>query len=268
MKSDRMERDSSLLYVYLPLEKFFACLARTGEEGTLRLELTRLAHLVPERDYQYGLDVLREAIGRYESLRGIPPEASKRAMPFFRDHSRQLVGPELGMYVLPLFENPGYAPEADEPVVRVALDYELLADYCLSNDYSLFRRKYDRALCLDHFLKRLAREYDKVFFDEEHTGFAADSRFFSLLANACLEVADPAGAAWREWRLVAFRRPEEVAYRYERAMIWPYVELPLPVACLRGVCLLEGERQPLLRGTLVGFLRRAGLPAEQLLGLT
>lgn len=261
-----METNSTLLYAYLPLADFFGCLGETAGTGLLRLTLGSLPHVVPERDYLFGLGLLREAFALYEERRGIDPGMSKRGMPFFRENSRQLVGPEVGLYLFPLYGNGVLDCRRGEPVIRLALDYGQLADYCLSEGLSLFRRKYDRAFCLDNFLAQLEREYDKVFFDEEHTGFAADSRFFSLLCNACLEVADPADNAREEWRIVLLKRPEEVDYRYGEGMIWPFTTVGLPVTCLRGVALMEAN--PLLHGTLIGFLRKAGLPAEQLLDLT
>lgn len=261
-----MGTDSTLLYAYLPLRDFFASVQALEKGEGLSLELINLQHAVPERDYLYGLELLREAFAQYEASVGIGPEMSKRAMPFFRENSRQLVGPEVGMYILPLFGNPDLALEGDGPMVRLAFDYGQLADHCLSENLFLFRRKYDRAFCLNNFLNQLGREYDKVFFDEENTGFAADSRFFSLLCNACLEVADPEESGRDEWRLVAFRRPEEVEYRCSGSMITPFTAISVPAGCLCGVTLLSAD--PLLRGTLVGFLRKAGLPAERLLDLT
>ena len=50
------------------------------------------------------------------------------------------------------------------------------------------------------------------------------------------------------------------------AMITPFTAISVPAGCLCGVTLLSAD--PLLRGTLVGFLRKAGLPAERLLDLT
>ena len=50
-------------------------------------------HIVPQEEIEYGLSLLRESIGLYEERKGIPVEKSKKAMPFFRQDSRMLVGP-------------------------------------------------------------------------------------------------------------------------------------------------------------------------------
>ena len=124
-----MGTDSTLLYAYLPLRDFFASVQALEKGEGLSLELINLQHAVPERDYLYGLGLLREAFAQYEASVGIGPEMSKRAMPFFRENSRQLVGPEVGMYILPLFGNPDLALEGDGPMVRLAFDYGQLADW-------------------------------------------------------------------------------------------------------------------------------------------
>ena len=99
-----------MLYAYLPLRDFFASVQALEKGEGLSLELINLQHAVPERDYLYGLGLLREAFAQYEASVGIGPEMSKRAMPFFRENSRQLVGPEVGMYILPRWADgaPGF----------------------------------------------------------------------------------------------------------------------------------------------------------------
>ena len=83
-----MGTDSTLLYAYLPLRDFFASVQALEKGEGLSLELINLQHAVPERDYLYGLGLLREAFAQYEASVGIGPEMSKRAMPFFRENSR------------------------------------------------------------------------------------------------------------------------------------------------------------------------------------
>lgn len=79
----------------------------SGPDSFFTLPAKGLMHIVPQEEIEYGLSLLRESIGLYEERKGIPVEKSKKAMPFFRQDSRMLVGPEIGMYVIPLYEEPG-----------------------------------------------------------------------------------------------------------------------------------------------------------------
>ena len=217
-------------------------------------------HIVPQEEIEYGLSLLRESIGLYEERKGIPVEKSKKAMPFFRQDSRMLVGPEIGMYVIPLYEEPGEPAQSAEPSLVLELDYQSLGELCLFENYSLLS-------CFHRFGRR-ADKYDTFFFDEEHTGFTPDSRFFSMLCNACLEVKQPSSVGDKEWRLASLQATDEVLYRYEHGNLIPYVPISMPVDCLKRVYLEDFRRQPLLFGTLNGFLKSKGLPAEQLLNLS
>ena len=163
-----------------------------------------------------------------------------------------LVGPEIGMYVIPLYEEPGEPAQSAEPSLVLELDYQSLGELCLFENYSLLSCKYEKEPILNHFTAQLEKEYDTFFFDEEHTGFTPDSRFFSMLCNACLEV----------------KQPSSVLYRYEHGNLIPYIPVSLPVDCLKRVYLEDFRRRPLLFGTLNGFLKSKGLPAEQLLNLS
>lgn len=239
-----------------------------GLDSFFAIPAIGLMHLVPQEEIEYGLSLLRESIALYEEWKGIPAEKSKRTMPFFRQDSRMLVGPEIGMYVIPLYEKPGEPVQSAEPSLVLELDYRSLGELCLFENYSLLSCKYEKESVLDHFTTQLEKEYDTFFFNEEHTGFTPDSRFFSMLCEACLEVRPPSAVADKEWRLSLLRSPEEVNYRYERGGLIPYVPVSLPVECLKRVYLEGFQRQPLLFGTLNGFLKSKGLPAEQLLNLS
>ena len=138
----------------------------------------------------------------------------------------------------------------------------------LVENYSLLSCKYEKEPILNHFTAQLEKEYDTFFFDEEHTGFTPDSRFFSMLCNACLEVKQPSSVGDKEWRLASLQATDEVLYRYEHGNLIPYVPISMPVDCLKRVYLEDFRRQPLLFGTLNGFLKSKGLPAEQLLNLS
>ena len=262
-------REIMVLYYKMSLPSFVEGLRNTsGSDSSLTVAAVGLMHLVPEEEIDYGLSLLREAIGVFEARKGIPVALSKRAMPFFRQDTRMLVGPEMGMYVIPFHEETGDLEEAGEPSLLLELDYQALGEFCLFEDYSLLACKYDRESAIRHFAEALETEYDTFFFDEEHTGFTSASRFFSLLYGACLEHKPSIGREGKEWRLAMFRSPEEVSYRYVRGVLEPYVPVSLPVGCLRRVHLVDYRRQPLLFGTLNGFLKSKGLPAERLLNLS
>lgn len=261
-----------VLHCKVSLSTFIDCLEKTsGFASTFTLPAIGLMHLVSQEEIEYGLSLLRESIGLYEERKGIPPENSKKAIPFFRQDSRMLVGPEIGMYIIPLYEKAGKTdvPGRDlEPSLVLELDYRLLGELCLFENYSLLSCKYEKEPILNHFTTRLEKEYDTFFFDEEHTGFTPDSRFFSLLCEACLEVKRPAPIGGKEWRLALLKSPDEVSYRYEGGQLLPYVPVSFPIECLKSVYLEDYKEHPLLFGTLNGFLKSKGLPAEDLLNLS
>ncbi len=258
-----------VLYCSVSLGSFVESLEKTAGLGSFfTIPAIGLMHLVPPEEIEYGLSLLRESIGLYEERLGIPAEKSKKAMPFFRQDSRMLVGPEIGMYVIPLYEKPGEPTPSAGPSLVLELDYRSLGELCLFENYSLLSCKYEKEPVLDHFAAQLEREYDTFFFDEEHTGFTHGSRFFSMLCGACLEVRPPSLMGEKEWRLALLRSPEEASYRYERGSLIPYVPVSLPIECLKRIYLEDFRRQPLLFGTLNGFLKSKGLPAEQLLNLS
>ena len=258
------------MYLGLSLRSFVEAFSETaGSDSSFTLPAVELAHIVPVEEVDYGLSLLREAILLYEREKGIAEESGKSAMPFFRQGTRVLVGPEVGMYVIPLSERSREpAATASGASLTLELDYASLGEHCLFENYSLLACKYDRTRILERFTTLLETEYDKFFFDEEHTGFTPDSRFFSMLCEACLEVRRSELAEEKEWRLVVFKSPAEVEYRYERGDLIPYTDISLPVSCLRRIHLDDYRRNPSLFGTLNGFLKSKGLPAERLLNLT
>ena len=105
-----------VLYCRVSLNAFVESFRTTsGPDSFFTLPAKGLMHIVPQEEIEYGLSLLRESIGLYEERKGIPVEKSKKAMPFFRQDSRMLVGPEIGMYVIPLYEEPGEPARSAEP---------------------------------------------------------------------------------------------------------------------------------------------------------
>ena len=220
-----------VLYCRVSLNAFVESFRNTsGPDSFFTLPAKGLMHIVPQEEIEYGLSLLRESIGLYEERKGIPVEKSKKAMPFFRQDSRMLVGPEIGMYVIPLYEKPGEPARSAEPSLVLELDYQSLGELCLFENYSLLSCKYEQ--------------------------------------DACLEVKQPSSVGDKEWRLASLQATDEVLYRYEHGNLIPYVPISMPVDCLKRVYLEDFRRQPLLFGTLNGFLKSKGLPAEQLLNLS
>lgn len=262
------------LYTYISLQSFVEGCAETAGQPALIVQAEPLLYTVPPEEYQYGLSLLRKAIRMYEIQEGIPEEESKQAIPFFREKRRMLIGPEMELYKWSFYENEAVLPEkvksAKQPYLRLSVDYEQLAEHCLFEDLFLVRCKYDEKQALENFITQMEREYDKFFFDDEHSGFTADSRFFSLLCNACLEVKKTLCAPEAEWRLSVLRSPVDAAYRYEDGQLLPFVPIFLPLNVIRKVTLLDGgEKEELNLSALAGFMQRIGLSPEGYLeGLT
>ncbi len=256
-----------VLYHNITLRDFVAGLEHTSEMNPFfSLPAVELMHQEGREDIDYALSLVREAIVLYEEREGIPQERSKRAIPFFRQGSRMLIGPEIGLHILTLSESALADSLKEEPMLCLELDYQQLGMLCLLEDYSLVSCKRDRDAMTARFMEQLSNEYDTFFFDAEHTGFTANSRFFSLLQEACLEVLSGREDT-KMWRLVARIAPEEASYRYDRGDLVPYLPIRLPVACLNRIHLMGQADQPLLFGTLNGFLKSKKLPAERLLDL-
>lgn len=218
-------------------------------------------------DPLYGLELFRKAIGKYEQRKGISPEQSKRAIPFFRENRRMLVGPEMEMYALSFYESnkpasPAGMKKAD---LELAFDYPALAEYCLLENSSLLRCSYDEEQSLQWFVDQLEQEYGKFFFDDEHTGFTRDSGFFSLLCNACLKVQEPGKEDEREWKLVRFISPEDAEYAFLEGVFTSFTSVSLPVNSLKRIKLLNREERPDEFSALAGFLQSKGLAPELIL---
>lgn len=257
------------LYHQLSLESFIKGWESSIPSQVFSLPAIQLMHAVPEEQYTYGLSLLRRAIGLYEEKMGIPVEESKKNMPFFREYSRMLVGPEMEIYMLPFYpETSSFSfdfPASGEDRITLVFDYEALAAHCLSENMFLVRCQYEEEQIVRIFTEQMEQEYDKFFFDDEHTGFTRDSRFFSMLCNAVLQVREPAYASQEEWRLAFFKSPEEVDYRYVGGDLQPYFNISLPLSALLQIRLEEYREKPLLFGALAGFLKSKGVSPERCL---
>lgn len=256
------------LYLYISIESFIKGFRLSRSKDCISLNVDNLMYSIPEEIYFYGLDLLRESIRLYEAQKNISPADSKQAIPFFRENRRMLVGSEMEIYTLPLFENPEkelFRSAGSTPFLRITLDYRLLMQYCLSENLYLLRCKYDEEKNLQTFTQQMEREYSRFFYDDEHTGFTADSHFFSLLCQACMEVRPPRLAFEKSWQIARLLEPSEVEFRMEENMLIPFTRLSLPLACIRQVSLRDSVTYELNYNSLAGFLESIGLPPQQYL---
>lgn len=257
------------LYAYISLECFVKGFVEHASGSQLSLPAKNLLYTSDKEGYLYGLSLLRKAIASYEEQKQIHPTKSKQAIPFFREHRRMLIGPEMDLYKLSFYENDMYEPEwlhvSGRPYLKLTFDYEELAEHCLFENMFLVRCKYDEEQTVQTFVAQMDCEYDKFFFDEEHSGFTADSQFFSLMCNACLEVREPRFATEKEWRLAVLRSPSEADYTFADGCLEPSVTLSLPLTSIRRVAFPDRENNEQSFSALAGFMQRVGLSPERYL---
>lgn len=256
------------LYSYVSIESFIRGCEISRTPQTFNLRVPNLLYRLPDEEIRYGLSLLRRSIVLHEEQKDVREENSKREIPFFRTNRRMLIGPEMEMYALSLYQSdalPAGRNTEQSPYIRLAFDYVALAEYCISENKYLLQCKYNEEENLKIFVSQMEDEYDKFFYDEEHTGFKRDSRFFSMLCNACLEVKKPCYAADQEWRLVEFCEPSAAGYDFIDGNLTPYVDYSIPFDCLRQVSLQNRTENSKTYSALAGFLQKMGLSLERYL---
>lgn len=256
------------LYSYVSVESFVEGCKMSETPQVLSLRVPNLMYAVPAEEIAYGLSLLRKSIIRYEEAAPIAPENSKREIPFFRNRRKMLIGPEMEMYSWSFYENmeiPHNLKDKSTSILRLSFDYKALGEYCLSENIYLLRCKYDEEKNLQTFTGQMEHEYTKFFYDDEHTGFTADSRLFSMLCNACLEVREPCFASEQEWRMVRFCHPADASYAYGKGGLYPYVSVIIPLSCIHKVSLLYSEDNEDTYSALAGYLQQIGLAPERYL---
>lgn len=212
----------------------------------------------------YGLSLFRQAIVDYEKSKGIPAEKSKAGVHFFRENQNLLVGPEMHVYAFRLYET--YAAcLTDKPDLILTFDYDKLGEHCIFENLSLLKCKYDKEQAVRFFEKELETEYDKFFYDDEYSGFAPDSRFFSLLCNACLEIREPRFADRQEWMLSSLVMPDDACYRYNEGHLESFITTHLPFELIAQISMLDYTARRDDYTALVGLLKQRGLNPEILL---
>lgn len=213
----------------------------------------------------FGLQGLRKVIERYEQ--GLPAgqSAGKAAMPFFREHQLRLIGPELVPFSCSLYEaSTTYTPA--ENMLWISLDSDDLIDLCLGENLSLVGCKYDEPELLEAFAPLVGQEYDKILFDDEHTGFLPGSRFASLLYKALFEWRPAAERSCKEWRITSLLPPEEADYRWNGTTLVPLKTVRVPASYIRQIDIYpDYQRDPALYTAFIGALKKVGLVPERLL---
>ena len=253
------------LYSYVSIESFVRGCKESKTPEAFILRVPNFLYVQPEEVTGYGLSLLRRSIVLHEEREGIEPEFSKQNIPFFRENRRMLVGPEMEMYVLSFYQNPEIPfglREREVPCLRLTFDYGALGEYGLPENKYLLRCKYNEEENLDAFVSQMGQEYDKFFYDEEHTGFKRDSCFFSMLCNACLEVRESRWASEKEWRLVRFCDPVDAKYDFIGGNLVPYVDYVIPFECVRRIALVDWAENKLTYSALAGFLQSIGLSPD------
>lgn len=231
------------LYYYTSLETFFRMLTEPGRPAVLRWRAGNILYTALDTTVSFGLGLIREAIVRYERIHAVPAEKSKAPIPFLRNDRLKLIGFEDDIYTLPLYESDEQEALWQEvrkcgPGICFGLDYEELAEICLLENIALLKADSDAEAFVRTFLDELEKgEYDKFQFDDEHTGFARDSRLLAYIRTACSKlIPERSGGGRGEWRLCLFKTPEEVDYACENGTIIPYFSLELPASALCSIC--------------------------------
>lgn len=252
--------------IYLPLflRNFINGVSENGINRGMKLFLPNRLTDIFISEYTYGLSVFRQAIYTFEKNRGIPLSESKGEIPFLRENLNLLVGPEMYIYAARLYET-YESCLAENPDLILTLNYEKLGEHCIFEDLLLLKCKYEEEQNIRFFEKQLETEYDKFFYNEEYTGLAPDSRFFSLLCNACLEIRKPQFAAQKEWSIVSLLMPEDAIYHYDNGRLESFATTSIPFEIIEQISMPAYKERRDEYTAFAGFLKQKGLNPEELL---
>lgn len=253
------------LHIYINIEDLIS--GFNPESNTISLKMHDFLSDYSAGNEPYGFSLLRQTIKEYETENNISLNDSKQSMPFFRDYQCRLIGPEVTPFSLSLFEDESTAMKQcygnNKSGVIISIDYSELAQQALMENMFLIKCKYDVDENKTYLKEQLKREYDKVFFDSENTGFSPDSRFFSLLCNACLNIDKPENADFKEWRIVTMSEPENAIYILGDNNIKTASIFPLPVDAIKKIRLVpDYQNNTALYSTLIGWMKKYRLSPE------
>lgn len=252
------------LYCPVSLEMFIKGTDNTNVSKEFCLHLHNRLSDKYTQEYTYGLSLLRQALQKYEKNKGIAHEESKSEIPFFRNNLSLLVGPEMQLYASGLYETMEVVNK-DFPDLILTLDYEKLGEHCIFENLFLMKCKYNEEQNILFFEKQLEREYEKFFYDEEYTGFTSDSRFFSMLCNACLEIREPKYAEGKEWQIASLQMPENAFYQYSNGILESYFTTNIPIKIIERISMPDYRNRRDEYTALAGLLKQIGLNPEDLL---
>lgn len=185
------------LYSYVSIESFVRGCKESKTPGTFTLHVPNLLYAKSDEVIGYGLSLLRRSIVLHEEQKGIGPELSKQNIPFFRENRRMLIGPEVEMYALSLYQNleiPSGVKEKDTSCLRLTFDYGALGEYSLSEEKYLLRCKYNEEENLNAFVSQMRRNMTNSFMMKSipgSSGIHVSSRCFAMLAWKCGNLVGP-----------------------------------------------------------------------------
>lgn len=236
-------------------------------DNTISLKMSDFLSGYSAGNEPYGFGLLRKAIKEYETEHDIDGKDSKQYMPFFRDYQCRLIGPEIIPFSLSFFEDESVALKLcdgkNAAGVILSVDYSELAQQALVENMFLIKCKYDIDENKTYLKEQLKREYGKVFFDSENTGFSPDSHFFSLLCNACLNIGKPEDSYCKEWRIVSMQEPDNAIYILSDSNIKAASIFSLPVDAIKKIRIVPDYKEnPSLYSTLIGWMKKYRLSPE------
>ena len=181
------------LYSYVSIESFVRGCKESKTPGTFTLHVPNLLYAKSDEVIGYGLSLLRRSIVLHEEQKGIGPELSKQNIPFFRENRRMLIGPEVEMYALSLYQNleiPSGVKEKDTSCLRLTFDYGALGEYSLSEEKYLLRCKYNEEENLNAFVSQMTNSFMMKSIPGS-SGIHVSSRCFAMLAWKCGNLVGP-----------------------------------------------------------------------------
>ena len=130
------------LYSYVSIESFVRGCKESKTPETFTLHVPNLLYAKSDEVIGYGLSLLRRSIVLHEVRNGVKQEFSKQKLLFLCGNRRMLIGPEMEMYALSLYQNleiPSGVKEKDTSCLRLTFDYGALGEYSLSEEKYLLR---------------------------------------------------------------------------------------------------------------------------------
>ena len=253
-----------LLKCPLSIPDFFAAFYQHKEDQTLRLSLHDM--LIDKEENEIpGFTFFRNAIRGYEEKLSEQPAVSKGDIPFYRENQSRLIGPDLIPFVLSFYqEDSSYQPIG--PCVFLSFELDDLIDYCIDENLSIARCKYDAAENTAMLEDKLDREYAKIFFDQEYTGFTADSNFVPLLYKALIEMETPEKTTEQEWRISYLESPEDAEFTCNDGVIESVKHICLPFSAVKQIEIYPDYKEnKALYTSIINLLKNVHLSPERLL---